>query len=192
MSSNKQTQWLKDYFELYAEALADRSVDGDLVRIKEALTAACAGDNKAIIAGNGGSAAIASHLAVDFSKAAGMRTVSFNDPSLITCLANDYGYEAWVMRAVEMHGRPGDVIFLISSSGQSKNMVLAAEKASAMGLFVVTLSGFDADNPLRQCGDVNLWVDSRAYNVVEGLHQIWLAAVCDLIVGKAEYPAVQA
>jgi len=54
---------------------------------------------------------------------------------------------------------------------------------------VITLSGFESDNPLRQLGDINLWVDSKAYNFVENIHQVWLLAIVDLIIGKTEYLA---
>ena len=62
-----------------------------------------------------------------------------------------------------------------------------ARHARENGLPVVTLSGFAPDIPLRALGDVNLWVDSKAYNLVECIHRIWLTAVCDLIIGRAEY-----
>ena len=54
---------------------------------------------------------------------------------------------------------------------------------------IVTLSGFKKDNPLRKSGDINLWVNSKAYNFVENLHQIWLLALVDLIIGDKEYSA---
>ena len=82
----------------------------------------------------------------------------------------------------------GDVVVLISSSGRSLNVIRAAEHARGRGLTVVTLTGFAPDNPLRHMGDLSLWVDSRSYNVVESVHQIWLLMVCDLIVGRMEYP----
>ena len=144
---------------------------------------------KIIIAGNGGSAAMASHVAVDFTKQGGVRSVNFNEADLITCFANDYGYEHWVEKAVEFYGDEGDMVILISSSGSSKNMVNAAQTAIKLGMDVVTFTGFDIDNPLRQEGSINFWLDSQAYNIVENTHQIWMLMVCDLIIGKAEYSA---
>ena len=134
---------------------------------------------KAIVAGNGGSAAIASHIAVDLTKAAQTRAISFNEASLITCLGNDFGYERWVERALEYYAVPGDVAILISSSGSSPNIVHAAEEAKRLGLQTITLTGFDPGNPLRSLGDVNLWVDSDIYNFVETTHQAWLASIVD-------------
>jgi len=145
--------------------------------------------NKVIIAGNGGSAAMASHVAVDFTKQVGIRTVNFNEPDLITCFANDYGYDNWVARALEFYGDKGDMIILISSSGSSINMVNAAKIAKKVKIDVVTFTGFAIDNPLKQEGVLNFWLDSKAYNIVENIHQIWLLMLCDLIIGKAEYSA---
>ena len=136
---------------------------------------------KVIVVGNGGSAAISSHVAVDLTKAAKVRAVNFNEANLITCYANDYGYDQWVSRALESYADEGDVALLISSSGKSLNIVNGAIKARELGLTVVTLSGFDKKNPLRALGDINLWVDSSAYNVVEMGHQIWLLSIVDYL-----------
>ena len=73
------------------------------------------------------------------------------------------------------------MITVISSSGQSPNMINAAKKAADMNLSIITVSGFTQNNPLRQLGDINLWVDSSAYNIVEMTHHIWLLAVIDYI-----------
>ena len=142
-----------------------------------------------IIAGNGGSAAIASHVSVDFTKQGGIRTVNFNEYDLITCFANDYGYEQWLEKAIEFYGDSGDLVILISSSGKSMNMVNASSRAKKMNMDVVTFTGFSAENPLKQKGPLNFWVDSKAYNIIENIHQIWLLMVCDLVIGKAEYSA---
>ena len=77
----------------------------------------------------------------------------------------------------------------ISSSGKSENMVNAANYARKNQISVVTFTGFDINNPLKAIGDINFWVDSKAYNIVEMIHQIWLLSVCDSIIGKAEYSA---
>jgi len=139
---------------------------------------------KVILVGNGGSAAMASHVAVDLTKVAGIRAVNFNEADLVTCFANDYGYEQWVAKAIEAYADSGDVVVLISSSGRSRNIINGATAARARHAAVVTLSGFDAGNPLRTLGDVNLWVDSNAYNVVEMAHHIWLLAVVEQLVSE--------
>ena len=137
---------------------------------------------KVIVVGNGGSAAIASHVAVDLTKAARVRAINFNEADLITCFGNDYGYENWMAKALEFYSDAGDVAVIISSSGQSQNVVIGANAARDLGLQVVTLSGFRADNPLRVIGDLNLWVNSESYNIVETTHQSWLLAVIDRLV----------
>ena len=129
---------------------------------------------------------MASHVSVDFTKAAGMRAVNFNEADLLTCFANDYGYKNWVARALEFYADPGDLAILISSSGQSPNMLIGAKQARAMNLPLVTLSGFQSDNPLRGMGDVNLWVDSTAYNVVEMTHHVWLLALIDYLIEQKQ------
>ena len=138
--------------------------------------------NKVILVGNGGSAAIASHVSVDLTKIARVRAINFNEADLITCFGNDYGYENWMAKSLEFYGDSGDVAVIISSSGQSQNVVIGANAARDIGLHVVTLSGFRANNPLRMLGDLNLWVNSESYNVVETPHQSWLLAVIDRLV----------
>jgi len=141
-------------------------------------------NKKIILVGNGGSAAIASHLTVDFINAAKIKALNFTDSGIITCFANDYGYENWVAKALEYYADTGDIVILISSSGQSENMLIAAKMAKSMNVDVITLSGFSPDNPLRQLGVVNLWVDSSTYNIVEMTHHIWLLAIVDYIIEK--------
>jgi len=146
--------------------------------------------NKVIFAGNGASATIASHCALDFTKQAGIRSVCFNEAAILTAYGNDYGYEWWVARAMEHYADDGDLAFLISSSGKSANVLRAAEYANDHGLSLITLSGFAPDNPLRALGQINLWCNSRSYNTVETAHMLWLVALCDLIIGKREYGVV--
>jgi D-sedoheptulose 7-phosphate isomerase len=120
--------------------------------------------------GNGGSAAIASHIAVDFTKNAAIPAMAFNDASLLTCYANDFGYERAFGQAVMDKAKHGDCLIAISSSGQSKNIINAVEAARLLSLNVLTLSGFKADNPLRAMGDVNLYVPAHDYGTVEITH----------------------
>ena len=181
--------WLTGYFDRYRTSLFRADVVPQLLTLKEWMLATHAQNKKVIIAGNGGSAAIASHCAVDFTKNAGVRCVNFNEADLITCFANDYGYDQWLAKALEHYADDGDLVILISSSGRSPNMVQAARYARQRGLKLATFTGLAAENPLRALGQLNCWVDSRAYNVVEMTHHIWLLAVCDLIIGEAEYPA---
>jgi len=178
--------FFNEFNEILFKAL--NGVDNnDLVKIAVKIKETSAKGNKIIVVGNGGSAAMASHIAVDLTKAVKCRAVNFNEADLLTCFANDYGYEHWVEKAIEAYADKGDLVILISSSGSSKNITKGAQKAKELGLFIVTLSGFKSDNPLRSMGDINLWVDSRGYNIVEMAHHIWLVAIVDYIFGKIEY-----
>ena len=100
----------------------------------------------------------------------------------MTCFANDYGYEYWVEKALEFYAQKDDMVILISSSGQSKNIINGAIKAKEMGLSLITLSGFLPNNQLRKLGVVNLWIDSSKYNIVEIVHQTWMLSVIDNLI----------
>ena len=185
----------KEFFNSYLNDFSDLVKPDDKIidqlgKVADLIKVFNAKGNKVLIFGNGGSAAISSHFSVDLTKNAGVRCVNCNEADLITCFANDYGYERWVEKAVDFYGDEGDLLIVISSSGSSKNM-LNGVKAARNGKFkaVVTFSGFKEDNPLRQLGDINIWVDSKAYNFVENIHQIWLLAIVDLIIGSREYSA---
>ena len=139
---------------------------------------------KLIIAGNGGSAAIASHFSVDITKNAKVRCVNFNESDLITCFSNDYGYENWVKKAIEFYSDRGDLVILISSSGKSLNMINAAKFCRKKRNKLITFTGFDTKNSLRKLGDINFWINSKNYNIVENSHQYWLLTLVDLITKK--------
>lgn len=134
---------------------------------------------KIIIAGNGGSAAMASHVSVDFLKAAKIRCMNFNEADLITCYANDYGYENWIKKALESYLDREDVVILVSSSGTSSNIINAANYCLSRGVQLITLTGFEFNNPVSLLGSVNVWCDSKVYNYVEMAHHIWLVALVD-------------
>ena len=181
-----------NFFDIFNGLLnkAINSIDNNLlVETAEILKEVKVFGKKIIVVGNGGSAAMASHVAVDLTKAAGCRAVTFNEADLLTCFANDYGYENWVERALKFYADKGDVVILISSSGTSKNIVNGANWAKQNGLKIITLSGFNSENPLRKTGDINLWVDSKGYNIIEMAHHIWLVSIVDYIVGSIEYKA---
>ena len=179
--------FLGDYFEQFFRGVKSPGVVESITAMRDELERVRRDEGKVMLAGNGASASMASHFALDYTKQGGVRAVSFNDAALITAYGNDYGYEQWVSKALEHHGDRGDFMVLISSSGSSANMVEAAKMAQAMGIKIATFTGFESDNPLRSLGDINFWLDSRAYNMIESTHAFWLGAVCDLLIGKSEY-----
>jgi D-sedoheptulose 7-phosphate isomerase len=141
--------------------------------------------NKLIFVGNGGSAGIASHLAIDFSKNGKLRALAFNDASALTCLGNDLGYENVFAQQLDFHARPGDMLIAISSSGRSPNILEAVKVARARDCRIVTYSGFSEENELRQTGDVNFYVraNKNEYGFVEVAHLALCHAVLDIDMG---------
>src|SRR5437667_1741145 len=132
--------FFEDYWAELSERLGDASSD-QLEALCRMLVDTRERHRKVILAGNGASAGIASHVAVDLTKVARIRAVTFNDVDVITCFANDYGYEHWIARALDCYADADDLVVLISSSGASPNIVNAAERARAARMPLVTLSG---------------------------------------------------
>ncbi len=181
------TKFYKKFFDTIKQQLENSELD-QLNNISEKLKKIKKG-NKAIIIGNGGSSALASHVSVDLTKNAKVRAINFNESDLLTCFSNDYGYEKVFEKALDFYADKGDVVIIISSSGKSKNLINAAKFAKKKKLFLITLTGFSKNNPLSKLGSINLWVNSKAYNIIETTHQIYLLSVVDKIIGKTEYPA---
>ena len=144
---------------------------------------------KLMFVGNGGSAAIASHQAVDYWKNGGVKAVAFNDPSFLKCLSNDYGYERVFAEPIQGFADSGDLLIAISSSGRSANILQAAEAARQRGCEVLTLSGFDATNPLRTQGSLNFYIPSHGYGVVEVTHLTLLHAMLDELMARRKAAA---
>lgn len=135
--------------------------------------------NTLYIVGNGGSAAVASHALVDFVNVAKIQTQVLHESSLVTCMANDYGYENAYARVLSTFMKASDMLIAISSSGNSQNICNAARAASQKGAKVITLTGFKSDNALRQLGDINFWLNSTDYGYVEVGHQFILHNLSD-------------
>ena len=146
---------------------------------------------KIIFLGNGGSAAISSHIAVDLSKNAKIRSINFNEAALITCLSNDYGHQNWMKAALNIYCDKGDLAVLISSSGKSLNILNAARWCKKNKIKFITFSGNDKNNPLKKINTngINFWINSRAYNYIEGMHLLLLMSITDCIIGKSIYKA---
>ena len=177
----------KTYFDKYKELAFNEDIYPLLSEFKSIALKVKNENAKLIFAGNGASAAISAHAAVDFTKQAKVRGITFNEADLITCYSNDFGYENWMSEAIKSYYNINDVVVLTSVSGESPSTVNAAKTAKDLGLKVVTFSGKSIENSLKSIGDINFWVDSRAYNIVECIHMIWVTTVIDSIVGKAEY-----
>ena len=121
--------YTKNYIDKFSLLLKDKkNYSKKIKEIKKALKKKYK-KNKIIIFGNGGSSSIASHFTIDIIKNTKLECINFNDPAIITCFSNDYGYEKWITKALKIYSKKSDVLILISSSGNSKNMINAANFA---------------------------------------------------------------
>jgi len=139
--------------------------------------------NKMIFIGNGASASMASHYALDFAKNGGIRSLAMTDHAMLTALTNDIGGDAIFAEQIGFYAQPGDILVAISSSGSSPNILKAVERARDMGCAIITFSGFAADNPLRLSGDLNFHVAGDEYGFVETAHAALIHAIIDLSLG---------
>jgi len=183
----------KDFFDKYFKAINNKiSLIDHLSLIKiSKMMKKMKKKNKIILVGNGGSASMASHVAVDMTKFLKIRAVNFNEPNLLTCFGNDYGYEKWVSEALKAYAIKGDLVIIVSSSGQSKNLVNGARTAKKMGLKLITLTGFKSTNPLRKIGNLNLWTDCRNYNIIEMTHHVWLLSLVDYLAKSKNFWSIE-
>ena len=186
----KENKFINKYFDDYNKLLLSNfdEVKKKLILIKKNFLRIKKNKKKIIIFGNGGSAAISSHFSVDMTKNANIRCINFNEPDLITCFSNDFGYDNWLSNSIKFYGDKGDILIAISSSGKSKNIIngCAAAKKKKFSK-IITLTGYSINNPVMKKGDINLWINSKAYNFIENIHQFWLLLLVDLVIGKTEY-----
>ena len=124
---------------------------------------------KILLCGNGGSAAVAIHIGNDLVKQ-GKSAFALHDPAVTSCLANDEGWERVFSDQILAHAKQQDIVVTISSSGRSLNILQASYAAKEKGAQLITLSGFEATNPLRSMGDHNYYVPSFNYGIVEVAH----------------------
>ena len=174
----------EDYFAALCSALSDLAITdktGHPLSIEDGFQRWVAmthdvqtrGQNLYLI-GNGASASMASHFAADACKNGRLRAQAFNDASLVTATANDDVYEEVFALPLDRFARPGDLLIAISSSGSSPNIVRALERAQALRLQIVTLSGRKPDNPSRRFGDVNVYIPNQRYGWIEPSHHVVL------------------
>ena len=93
----------------------------------------------------------------------------------------------WVVKALEFYANPLDKVIFISVSGKSKNLVNGLKFANKISLSNASFTGSSPSNFLKINSDCSLWVDSKAYNIVESIHTIWITLIIDLLIGNPEY-----
>jgi D-sedoheptulose 7-phosphate isomerase len=161
----------------------------ELIRVKKLFKTCSNNKGKVILVGNGGSAAIASHVSVDLAKNAEIRAVNFNEADLITCLSNDYSYDDWIRSALKLYCDKKDIIVFISTSGNSKNHINGIKYAKKNRIKAITFTGFKKNNFLKSLNKngINFWINSNSYNIVELAHLSLLLCIVDLCIGKMIY-----
>jgi D-sedoheptulose 7-phosphate isomerase len=181
--NNVHSKFFNTYLSNFSELiLLQKILIGKLSQIKKIFEEVKKKNKKIMIFGNGGSASIANHFSTDITNINKIRCVNFNESNFITCLANDYGYQNWVKKSIQYHGDKGDVLIVISSSGNSKNIINACLEARKKKFStIITFTGFSSLNKVKKLGDINIWINSRNYNFVENIHQILLLSVVDSI-----------
>lgn len=183
--------WMKKFADAMEKTVF--SIKGEEVSAEEAFSVLLdytnklrSNDRTMHLAGNGASAAMASHYAVDFWKNGKVKAGTFHDISQITAISNDLSYEDVFSFPLSMFGKEGDMFVGISSSGNSENVVRAAKYAQENGIFVVSFSGFKPDNRLRAASDLAIYVPGDTYGYVESAHSVLLHYWIDITLAALE------
>jgi D-sedoheptulose 7-phosphate isomerase len=174
--SESASEYLRSLFDLALNTQVTDSNEGPISlddgteQAIQMVLSVKASSGKVMLAGNGGSAAIVSHVQNDLCKAVGVRGLVFTEQPLMMALANDEGYESIFQRPVGLWADPGDLMITVSSSGKSENIIQAARAAKEQDCNLITFTGFDSENPLRTMGNLNFYVPSFVYGFVETAH----------------------
>lgn len=165
--------------DIYNKAYSDYFLSKEFLEYQQQAIQLLKNKKRIFFIGNGGSNSICSHMMEDFAKIAKYQTFAFSDAALITCFANDYGYENAMAEWLKIYIEKDDVLVAISSSGNSMNIINAVDQAKNRGASIITLSGFKPDNKLKQKGDLNFHLPVENYGIVECFHQVILHSVLD-------------
>ena len=159
--------------------------NGVLAICKKLLEARNAKKNIYIV-GNGGSAGVAAHAVTDLFNVAKLKATTLHESSLLTCMANDFGYENAVARMLGQLLNPADIVIVISSSGNSMNILNAAKWSIKNNRKLVTFTGMLKNNRLNKINKngLSFWVNSKEYNFIEMAQLFYLLSVVDLIIKR--------
>ena len=149
----------------------------DILKLRELVDRSA----QVIMIGNGGSNSICSHISQDYTKQLQKRAYGFSDPSRLTCYINDYGRDDAYAQFIDEFHCKDTLAILISSSGNSMNIIKCADLCVRKSIDFIILTGFDDDNDIRSnygnLALINMWVNSRDYGVVETTHQAFLHSI---------------
>ena len=163
-------------FSNYIEALQGAHIEEQFSKFKDAFNKY----NNIIILGNGGSNSVASHISQDYVKFHNKNSLVFSDPSMLTCFINDFGMENAYCKFLQYYAKADTLCILISSGGESKNIVNCIKHCESAAISYGILTGFSFTNKARSIANSALWdyhINSRDYGIVECVHQIFLHGV---------------
>tara|TARA_B100001996_G_scaffold339745_1_gene292917 strand:- start:214 stop:717 length:504 start_codon:yes stop_codon:yes gene_type:complete len=163
-------------FKEYIETLQCAHMESEFNKYQEAFT----NHNRIIILGNGGSNSVASHISQDYMKFHGKKVSILSDPSMITMLTNDFGYDNAYKKFLEYYVEENTLVVIMSSGGESKNMLNCVDWCEDNKISYGVLTGFKSQNTIRGEATNALWnyhIASDSYGVVECIHQIFLHGV---------------
>ena len=163
-------------FTEYIEILQEANMEVEFFKFQKAFYT----HNRIIILGNGGSNSVASHISQDYMKFHGKKVSILSDPSMITMLTNDFGYDWAYQKFLEYYVEIDTLVIIMSSGGESENMINCLNWCEENKVSYGVLTGFSENNTIRKNAKNSLWnyhINSDSYGVVECVHQIFLHGV---------------
>ena len=163
-------------FNEYVTTLQSAHMEEEFDKFKKAFK----NHDRIIILGNGGSNSVASHISQDYMKFHKKKVSILSDPSMITMLTNDFGYEFAYQKFLEYYVEEDTLVIIISSGGESPNMLKCVDWCEDNKISYGVLTGFEPNNTIRSEASSALWnyhIASKSYGVVECVHQIFLHGV---------------
>ena len=178
--------FFKNYFKIKNKIL-DKVNCNEIDKLYNLILKVSNNNGKIIVFGNGANISNSAHFATDMTKNGKVNTQIFNDPNLITCFSNDYGFDQWVKKTIEYYCSKKDLVILLSASGESKNLTNAAKYCKKTNIKSASITGFKRNNSLSKKCDLNIWINSKSYNQVEIIQTTILSALVDKKIGKLIY-----
>lgn len=179
-------EYSSNFFELFSEIIISKKktsidINQGFEEILKTLKNIKRSGNKIILIGNGASATMADHYAIDLSKNLNFKTISFNQSASLTAIGNDISFDKVFSHPLILYGEKNDLLLAISSSGNSKNIIEAIKVANRKNMKVLTLSGMKHSNKIRTIGTYNIYYPAKTYGLVESAHALILHYLIDML-----------
>ena len=178
--------FFSSYFQKISIILKEINIR-DIERLNEKIANIKKRKAKILIFGNGANMSLSSHFATDMTKNAKIKTNSFGDANLITCFSNDYGFNNWIRKTIQYYATKKDLVILLSASGKSRNILNAAKFCKNNNIDCASIHGFTKVSSLAKLCKVNIWIDSKSYNLIEIAQTAILLSLVDKKIGILNY-----